>query len=94
MQQQTQGNQQISPQPPNVVTEKDHQYLTDMLAWNLLAMKKARMFASQCQDQEVAQAIDRVGNMHYQHYHQLLQHLNQNQQPGVGQQQQQQQPIQ
>ena len=39
-QQNTFGTQQFQ-QPPEVVSVKDQSYLTDMLAWNLLASKKA-----------------------------------------------------
>lgn len=33
--------------PPVMVTVKDSLYLTDMLSWNLLAMKK-RIFCTKC----------------------------------------------
>ncbi|PYZ92972.1 hypothetical protein CR194_14680 [Salipaludibacillus keqinensis] len=62
-------------QPPNVITNKDHLYINDMLSWNLLAMKKAHAFAEQCSDQDISQALDQAGKMHYAHYQKLLQHL-------------------
>lgn len=62
-------------QPPEMISTKDALYLTDALSWNLLAMKKAHFFASQCQDQEIKQAIERVGQMHQRHYQQLLHQL-------------------
>ncbi|QFT90501.1 hypothetical protein FIU87_17805 [Bacillus sp. THAF10] len=77
------------PQPPAVVTVKDSLYFTDMLSWNLLAMKKAHFFASQCQDQEVKTAIEKAGQMHQRHYQKVLTHLQ-----GQNQMQQQQQPLQ
>jgi len=74
-QQSTQPQQPIMPQPPNVLTTKDHLYLTDMLSWNLVAMKKAYHFANECIDQEVKQAIEKAGQMHQRHYEKLLSHL-------------------
>lgn len=84
MQQQQQSNQfgqqGIMPQPPSVVTSKDHLYITDMLSWNLLAMKKAHFFAGQCKDPEIKTALEQAGQMHQRHYQKILGHLqNQNQ---------------
>ncbi|MBU9722186.1 MULTISPECIES: hypothetical protein [Bacillaceae] len=87
-----QGQQQgVMTQPPNVVTTKDHLYITDMLSWNLLSMKKAHHFAQQCQDPQVSQALEKAGNMHHKHYQTLLNHLNQQQQMQQQQYMQQQQ---
>lgn len=95
MQQQTMTyNQQgIMPQPPNVVTSKDHLYISDMLSWNLLAMKKCHFFAQQVMDSEVKSAIERAGQMHERHYQKILSHLQNSQQPSQNQSQQQ-QPLQ
>ena len=68
-------------QPPQVVSVKDQLYLTDMLSWNLLASKKAHFFATQCQDPQVVELINRCGQMHQRHYDAILAHLNQNQNP-------------
>ncbi|PSL44418.1 hypothetical protein B0H94_10828 [Salsuginibacillus halophilus] len=76
-QQQQTGNQQIMPQPPQVLTVKDELYLKDMLSWNLLAAKKANFFAEQCQDPEIQQSLQHTCAMHERHYHkfqQLLDH--------------------
>jgi hypothetical protein len=83
MQQQTnmQAQQTVRPQPPQVISTKDALYLTDMMSWNLLAMKKAHFFASQCQDQEVVAAIERAGQMHQRHYQRILGHLQNPNQP-------------
>ncbi|MFD2215951.1 hypothetical protein [Metabacillus endolithicus] len=83
--QNTQQQQQPSMmvQPPNIITTKDQLYLTDMLSWNLLAMKKAHFFASQCQNQEVKNQLEQIGQMHNQHYQKILSHL-QSQQPSSG----------
>lgn len=75
-QQQNMQNQgQVMNQPPNMLTTKDHLYITDMLSWNLLAMKKANHWAGECQDQEVLTAIEQAGQMHQQHYQKILSHL-------------------
>lgn len=78
-QQNTFGTTQPYQQPPQIISVKDQSYLTDMLAWNLLATKKANFFASQCQDPQVAELINRSGQMHQRHYDAILTHLNQNQ---------------
>ncbi|WP_100405352.1 hypothetical protein [Bacillus solitudinis] len=79
----TQQSQTIMPQPPNVITTKDQLYLSDMLSWNLLAMKKAHFFARQCQDQEISHMLDQTGAMHQKHYQQILTHLQSNQQQQI-----------
>ncbi|RSD28343.1 hypothetical protein [Mesobacillus subterraneus] len=72
-----QGQQQgIMQTPPAVVSTKDALYLTDMLSWNLLAMKKAHFFAQHCQDQELKNEIEKCGQMHQKHYQTILSHLN------------------
>ncbi|WP_062354482.1 hypothetical protein [Bacillus kwashiorkori] len=78
MQQQntTQSSQNVMPQPPNIVTVKDSLYLTDMLSWNLLAMKKAHFFSGQVQDPEIKSALEKTGKMHQRHYQTILSHLN------------------
>ena len=81
-QQNMQQNQQaIMPQPPHVVSVKDSNYLTDMLSWNLLAMKKAHFYAAQCQDQEIIAAIEKTGQMHQRHYQKILGHMQNANQP-------------
>jgi len=78
-QQQTAGQQQpVFPQPPQVITTKDHLYLKDQLSWELLAAKKCRHFANECTDPEIRQAIDKAGQMHQRHYELLLKHLKNN----------------
>lgn len=62
-------------EPPQVLSTKDQLYLTDMLSWNLLAMKKAHFFASQCQNEQIKKALDQVGMMHHKHYEKILSHL-------------------
>lgn len=76
-QQQTTG---FMKQPPDMVSVKDSLYLTDMLSWNLIAIKKAHFFAAQCTDPQVINALTRCGQMHQRHYDLILSHLNPNQQ--------------
>ncbi|WP_018921882.1 hypothetical protein [Salsuginibacillus kocurii] len=66
---------QVMTQPPNIITVKDELYITDMMAWNLNAAKKAHFFAGQCNDQEISQALHKTAAMHEQHYNKLLNHL-------------------
>ncbi|TBL76105.1 hypothetical protein [Paenibacillus thalictri] len=77
-QNQTQTQQPIFPQPPQVITIKDHLYLKDQMSWELIAMKKCRHFAQECSDQEISQAINKAGQMHQRHYELLLKHLQNN----------------
>lgn len=80
-QQMNQQNQQpIMPQPPHVITTKDFAYMNDMLAWNLLAAKKAHHAATHCQDQQIKNQLDACGQMHQKHYMKILSHLEEKQQ--------------
>ncbi|GGE07085.1 hypothetical protein GCM10011571_05390 [Marinithermofilum abyssi] len=58
------------------LTTKELNYLKDALSWELLAMKKCHHYAQECQDPQLKQLIDRTGQLHQNHYQQLLQHLN------------------
>lgn len=75
MQNMNQNQQAVMNQPPDVMTTKDSLYLSDMLSWNLLAMKKAYFFANQCQVPDVKSAITQAAQLHQRHYEKLLQHL-------------------
>lgn len=79
-QHQTSGQQQqpVMQRPPQVITTKDFTYVKDQLSWELIAMKKCRHFAQECSDSEIAEAIDRAGQMHQRHYGLLLKHLQNN----------------
>jgi hypothetical protein len=77
-----QQQQKVMPQPPNVITTKDHAYLEDMLHWNMNVIKKANFFAQYCQDPDIKQTMMQTCQMHERHYGILLNHLqnaNQNQ---------------
>ncbi|MGG3799202.1 hypothetical protein [Metabacillus fastidiosus] len=75
MQQQQNMQQQTMQQPPAIISTKDQLYLTDMLSWNLLVMKKAHFFASQCQTPEIKAELEKVGQMHNMHYQKVLSYL-------------------
>lgn len=80
MQQQSIDNmnqsQGIMMQPPVMVTVKDSLYLTDMLSWNLLAIKKAHFFAQNIQDANIKRQAEKCAQMHQKHYEKILAHLN------------------
>lgn len=85
----SQNQQGLMPEPPGVISTKDSMYLTDMMSWNLLAMKKAHFFAEHCQDPELKALMEKCGQMHQRHYSKILNHMNvhlQNQQPLPGMQ--------
>lgn len=63
------------PQPPDILSTKDHLYIEDMLSWNLDIIKKAHAYASMCQDQDVMQAMNRTCQLHQRHYQDILNHL-------------------
>lgn len=66
--------------PPDAITTKDLSYIKDALSWELLAFKKFHFLAGQVQDQEIQQALEKVGEIHQQHYQKLLTHLQVNNQ--------------
>jgi hypothetical protein len=73
--QQAQNQQQpVMAKPPAVITTKDLSYLKDAMSWLLLATKKYAHFANECQDQEVKQLLNQVGQTHQRHYNTLLAH--------------------
>lgn len=74
---QQQMGQQIIPEPPNnMISTKDHLYLTDALSWELGAMKMMHHAAMNCADPEITDFLNRAGQMHQAHYQLLLNHLN------------------
>ncbi|WP_018661779.1 hypothetical protein [Heyndrickxia acidiproducens] len=75
-----QNQQQVYQTPPRVLTTKDLSYVDDMLAWNLLAMKKAHDAAARSQEAELKAAFEACGQMHQRHYQQIMGHLGQTQQ--------------
>lgn len=81
---QSQNQPIVFQQPPPVISTKDALYLTDMLSWNLLAMKKAHFYAQQVQDQELINAFNQCGQMHQRHYEQILSHLGKQNQTTLG----------
>lgn len=64
------------PEPPQVITTKDHLYLTDALSWELDVIKKFNHFAQETQDMNAKNLITRATQIHQKHYSILLKHLN------------------
>ena len=64
------------PEPPQVITTKDHLYLTDALSWELDVIKKFNHFAQETQDTNAKNLITRAAQVHQKHYSILLKHLN------------------
>jgi hypothetical protein len=60
-------------QPPPVITTKDLAYLKDAMSWELLATKKCRMYAAFANDPAIRNQLDQTGQLHQNHYEQLLQ---------------------
>jgi len=73
---QFQQQQQVMPEPPRVISTKDHLYLKDALSWELTAMKKCFHFAREAMDPEIQMVLDRTGQMHLKHYLVILNHVN------------------
>lgn len=82
--------QNVMSQAPNVITTKDLLYLTDIMSWNLMALKKAHFYESQCQVPEISQAMQKACEMHERHYQMVLKHLENTNQPSASQSTQQQ----
>lgn len=72
--QQTQSGQ-VMPEPPQVISTKDLNYLKDAMSWEIVAMKKYYHFSEECQDPEIKQLFDKAGQMHQKHYDMLLKHV-------------------
>jgi rubrerythrin len=71
--------------PPRVITSKDLSYLKDQMSWELIAMKKCNHFADEVTDPEVKSMLNRMGQMHQQHYQRLLKHCQVNNAAGMSQ---------
>lgn len=57
---------------PNMISTKDLSYIADMLNWNIIALKKARHFYNEVNDQEVKTAMENAYKLHEKHYMFLL----------------------
>ena len=78
-QQQPQGMQQNRmTEPPQLITIKDLNYLTDSLSWELDVIKKLTHFEKESQDSKVKNFLKKSAQMHQKHYTILLKHLNPN----------------
>lgn len=50
----------------NQFTEKDLAYITDMFSWNSQALKLANHFLEETKDEEVAELLENIMDMHYE----------------------------
>lgn len=64
--------QQNYEEVPFVISCKDLDYLTDMYNWNFNASKLANHFASEVEDEEILEFLDRVALVHLEHAKKVL----------------------
>jgi hypothetical protein len=97
---QMQNMQAPIPNPPRAITTKDLLYIKDVLSWELMAFKKFHFFAQQVSSPELKQVLEKIANMHQNHFQRLLPHLQVNNNaalaslPNMQQMQQSQQSLQ
>ncbi|MBE3593494.1 MAG: ferritin-like domain-containing protein [Candidatus Carbobacillus altaicus] len=60
------------PTPPKMVSTKDLLYLKDMMAWQLLAIKRYHHLSQELQNQTLKQMLGQLIDMHKAHYQTLL----------------------
>jgi sulfur relay (sulfurtransferase) DsrC/TusE family protein len=70
-----QNNQATMSNPPRAITTKDLLYIKDILSWELLAFKKFHFLAQQVSNPSIKQALNKMGQMHQNHFQRLLPHL-------------------
>jgi len=56
----------------NLLSDKEFNYVKDFLSWELLAMKKYKDTAQNCQDQDIVNLANQHGLQHQQRYENLL----------------------
>lgn len=57
---------------PNIISTKDLSYIKDMIKWNLVLSKKARMYKSEATNSDVKSFFSDVSKLHSAHYKTLL----------------------
>lgn len=57
---------------PNIISTKDLAYIQDMIKWNLVLSKKARMYKGEASNSDVKKFFDDVSKLHSDHYKALL----------------------
>lgn len=70
-------------QPPKIVSTKDLLYLKDILAWQLLVIKRFAHFSREVKMPALKQLLGQLIEMHKQHYQTLLSHLQTNNAQGI-----------
>lgn len=57
---------------PNIISTKDLSYIKDMIKWNLVLSKKARMYKGIANNSDVKKFFGEVSKLHSEHYKTLL----------------------
>lgn len=57
---------------PNMISTKDLAYIEDMIKWNLIMSKKARMYKDMVDDKEIKTLFGDIAKMHSTHYKDLM----------------------
>ncbi len=57
---------------PNIISTKDLAYIEDMIKWNLVLSKKARMYKNEATNQDIKKFFGDVSKLHSAHYKVLL----------------------
>lgn len=73
------------PTPPKMVSTKDLLYLKDMMAWQLLAIKRYHHFSQEVQNPTLKQMFGQLIDMHKTHYQTLLQYTQTNNEQAIQQ---------
>lgn len=60
------------------ISQKDLLYLSDELAWEMLAMKKCHHAIQEVSCSQIKQTLTQIGQTHQQHYETLLMQLHHN----------------
>lgn len=62
---------------PNIITEKDLDYLSDMFEWNYGGFKKTTDACSKIQDSEIKNMMEKASNIFYSNMNTILNILDQ-----------------
>lgn len=57
---------------PSMISTKDLAYIEDMIKWNLIISKKAKMYKEIVEDEEIKNLLEDISKMHSKHYEELM----------------------
>ncbi len=60
---------------PNIISTKDLSYIKDLIKWNLVLSKKARMYKEIIENEDVKKFANKISKLHSGHYKKLLEIL-------------------